>query len=273
MDDPSFTVMDELARTSGVVGVERLAALFTRREPDAAKTMSKTEVRKLANDVLKIKPDKQILQYPKERSGGAIHASAPNEVWQVDVADMRGFNVKGAKYTHMLVAVDVFTRKTYAAPMEAASSEQVVIVFKFWAGKGPLPKVCDTDKGPEFEGSFVAFLEEKKIQHRVKAPHDVNSIAVVDRKIQSIKKAVSGAMMEDEMSEVNVHWVRLLDAIVAGLNESPTEALHGKAPEDIKDESDVFDIQKAQAEKAEKMWRNFISRWTLWKKARRSARS
>ena len=60
MADPSFTVMDELARRSGVVGVERLAALFTKREPEAAKTMSKTEVRKLANDVLKIKPDKQI---------------------------------------------------------------------------------------------------------------------------------------------------------------------------------------------------------------------
>ena len=77
MDDPTRTVMDELARTSGVVGVERLAALFTRREPEAAKTMSKTEVRQMANDVLKVKPDKQILQYPKERSGGAIHASEP----------------------------------------------------------------------------------------------------------------------------------------------------------------------------------------------------
>ena len=62
MEDPTFTVMDELARTSGVVGVDRLAALFARREPDAAKTMSKGELRKLANDVLKNKPDKQILE-------------------------------------------------------------------------------------------------------------------------------------------------------------------------------------------------------------------
>ena len=37
--------MDELARTSGVVGVDRLAALFTRREPEAAKTVSKAEVK------------------------------------------------------------------------------------------------------------------------------------------------------------------------------------------------------------------------------------
>ena len=55
MDDPTKTVMDELARTSGVVGVERLAALFTRREPEAAKTMSKAEVRKMANEVLRVK--------------------------------------------------------------------------------------------------------------------------------------------------------------------------------------------------------------------------
>ena len=114
--------------------------------------MSKTELRKLANDVLKIKPDKQILTYPSERSGGAIHASAPNDVWQTDVADMRGFNVKGQIHTHMLVAVDVFTRKTYAAPMTAASSEQVVAVFKLWEHQfNVLPKVCDSDKGPEFE--------------------------------------------------------------------------------------------------------------------------
>ena len=45
MEDPSRTVMDELARTSGVVGVDRLAALFTRREPEAAKTMSKAVVK------------------------------------------------------------------------------------------------------------------------------------------------------------------------------------------------------------------------------------
>ena len=35
MEDPTKTVMDELARTSGVVGVERLAALFITRAPDA----------------------------------------------------------------------------------------------------------------------------------------------------------------------------------------------------------------------------------------------
>ena len=50
--------------------------------------MGMTEIKKLANEVLRVKPDKQILAYPAERSGGAVHASRPNEVWQIDLADM-----------------------------------------------------------------------------------------------------------------------------------------------------------------------------------------
>ena len=117
MEDPSKTLMDELARTSGVVGVDRLAALFVKRFPDAARIMSKTEVRKMANEVLRVKPDKQVLAYPAERSGGAVHASRPNAVWQIDLADMRTFNEKktGDVHTHMLVCVDVFSRFTRTA--------------------------------------------------------------------------------------------------------------------------------------------------------------
>ena len=125
MEDPTITVMDELARTSGITGVDRLAALFVKRHQDAAKTMSTTEVKKLASDVLKVKPDKQILAYPAERSGGAVHASRPNEVWQIDLADMRTFNQKRSdEHTHMLVCVDVFTRFTRTAALKGAKSRR-----------------------------------------------------------------------------------------------------------------------------------------------------
>ena len=90
------------------------------------------------------------------------------------------------------------------------------------------------------------------MQHRLKSPHDVNSIATVDRKIGQIKKAISGAMMEEEMSKVNLDWAELMPDIVKGLNEAPTEALRGKAPEDIKSEDAIFDVLKQNAEKQEK---------------------
>jgi len=149
MADPTATVMDELARTSGVTGVARLAGLFVKRHPEAAKVMSATEIRQLANEALKVKPDKQVLAYPKERSGGAVHASNPNEVWQTDLADMRTFNEKktGDLFTHMLVCVDVFSRFTRAVPLKGAKAEAVVKAFR---GFDRLPEVVDSDEGPDF---------------------------------------------------------------------------------------------------------------------------
>jgi len=279
MEDPTKTVMDELARTSGVVGVDRLAGLFVKREPDAAKTMSMTQIKKLANEVLRVKPDKQILQYPAERSGGAVHASQPNAVWQIDLADMRTFNMTktGAVHTHMLVCVDVFTLFTRTAALKGAKAEEVVKAFRAF---DRLPETVDSDSGPEFvsknPGSsheFEAYLRENHIAHRIKSPHDVNSIATVDRKIGQIKKAISGAMMEEEMTKVNLDWVELMPDIVKGLNEAPTEALRGKAPEDIKSEDAIFDVLKQNAEKQEKAEDKFHKQVDSVENLQRCARS
>ena len=92
----------------------------------------------MANRALKTKPDKQVLTFPAHRSGGGVHASSPHEVWQIDTADMRTFLQPGSKNpaTHLLVAVDVFTRKTFAKPMHGATAEQAAIALKEFIFKG-----------------------------------------------------------------------------------------------------------------------------------------
>ena len=75
----------------------------------------------------------------------------------------------------------------------------------------------------------------------------MNALATVDRKIQQIKKAIASMQMEQ-----NTPWRELLPKVVAGINESPSEALMGKAPVDVEgSENAIFDIQKANAAKAE----------------------
>ena len=96
--------LTELTKSSGVEGAERLAALFLKKHGDLARTMSMTKIKGLSNEVLKKGPGKQILQYPQNLSGGRIHASSPNEVWQADTASMFTF---GGGY--FLCVVDVFT--------------------------------------------------------------------------------------------------------------------------------------------------------------------
>ena len=95
--------------------------------------------------------------------------------------------------------MDVFSRFTRAAPLKGAKAEEVVRAFR---GFDRLCEVCDSDEGGEFQGVFSDYLKENHIEHRLKSPHDVNSIALVDRKIGQLKKSISGAMMEEEMTKV-----------------------------------------------------------------------
>ena len=81
----------------------------------------------------------------------------------------------------------------------------------------------------------------------MKDPKDTNALAVVDRKIQQIKTAISERMIEEG---ANTDWRTILPDIVKALNETPTEALHGHAPDDI-DAVAASDLQKANAAKAE----------------------
>ena len=92
-----------------------------------------------------------------------------------------------------MIAVDVFSRFVHAEPAKAASAEEAVRIFSSW----PKPQMLDTDGGPEWKGVFHAMLERNGVAHRIKSPQDTNALAVCDRKIQQIKTAISGRIMEE----------------------------------------------------------------------------
>ena len=92
-----------------------------------------------------------------------------------------------------MCAVDVFTRRTWAEPMVSATPGEVKRVLE---GIGENPRILDTDLGNEFKGELRQYLEDKSIAHRTKDPKDLNALAVCDRNIQQIKKAISSMQME-----------------------------------------------------------------------------
>ena len=187
------------------------------------------KLKKLSNEVLKLGPGKQILEYPQNLSGGRIHASSPNDTWQADTASM--FTYGGG---YFLCVVDVFTRRTWAEPMASATPGEVKRVLE---GIDEKPRVLDTDLGVEFKGEVIPYLKGKDIAHRTKDPKDLNALAGCDRKIQQIKKSISSMQMETKKD-----WKQLLPEVVKGINESPSEGALGKAHEDVaKDELAIFD--------------------------------
>ncbi len=92
--------------------------------------------------------------------------------------------------------------------MRGATADEALSAFKAFDA---LPKAVDTDDGTEFKQNFY------------KDPKDVNATAVVERRIHSIEKALSGMIIEEEHSD----WVKLLDNVIKAINESPSDALHG----------------------------------------------
>ncbi len=49
------------------------------------------------------------------------------------------------------------------------------------------PQVVSTDQDAAFAGPFNLMLEQQGIVHRYKDPRNINSLAVLDRAIQTVK--------------------------------------------------------------------------------------
>ena len=104
----------------------------------------------------------------------AIHAGA-TRVWQVDTAYMTQFQgthelvkFRGSK-DYFMIAVDVFTRFTRVHPCRTVTAQEAV---RWFDSLDVLPKMVDTDGGPEFKGVFQAWMDGKGVQHREKLAAD-----------------------------------------------------------------------------------------------------
>ena len=158
-----------LSEDTGIEGVERLAALYAKKHPGPH---TRAELRAAAKEALAPKASKQMLRFPKEpQSGGAIHASRENEVWQIDTAYMTQFQgthhtvkFRGSK-DYFMIAVDVFTRFTRVFPVATVTAKEAVAWFN---SLSELPRMVDSDAGKEGQGAFAEFLGQYKIAHRVK---------------------------------------------------------------------------------------------------------
>jgi len=94
------------------------------------------------------------------------------------------------------------------------------------------PGVISTDGGSEFSADFAEELVRRGIGQKIK--DGKNSIAIVDRAIQSLKLTVAKMMATQEGS-----WQKMLGRAVKAINDTPKAVLHHEAPSDVIDNDDV----------------------------------
>ena len=157
------------------------------------------------------------------RSVGQSAAEQPGSRLQADLIDFSK-NTKSKGYA--AVVTDVFTRKTWAEPLQTKDAASVKAATERILEKVPdVPNpVISTDQGKE----FFSIDSIPGVIHRTKVNGEVNSIAVVDRRIALLKQYLARDAVKG-----NSDWKTKLEPAVEALNENYTAAVHG-SPNDVK---------------------------------------
>ena len=125
-------------RSMGHVGAEKgHLALRQKAAQDGTQAPTLAAVREaIARDATK-----QVYARKKTLLQGRVAARRPDEVWQLDTLSMEPLSeVKGQQgMTHIVFAVDVFTRRLMATPVKSKDPEEIVEALKRLGVRGGRP--------------------------------------------------------------------------------------------------------------------------------------
>jgi ribonuclease HI/transposase InsO family protein len=157
-----------------------------------------------------------------------IPVTWPFACWGLDM--IGPFKKAQGGYTHVLVAIDKFTKWIEFKPISSLTSAKAVefiqdIIFRFG-----IPSSIITDLGSNFTSSeFFDFCEQKSIQ--------IKYASVAHRRANGQVERANGMILEalrkkffDKNEKFAGKWIRELPYVVWSLRTQPSRALHGNTP-------------------------------------------
>jgi hypothetical protein len=221
--------MQALRALSKELGSPGVLALYT-----AARKRGIVVTRQQTRELVEKQGERQIFT-SVQPSAGKTAAESEFARFQADVIDQRndGGTEGEVVAKDILVVVNVFSREVYARAMpNKTAAETKKALVSILATIGGVPGVLSTDGGLEFSGAFAAELKRKGIAHKIK--DGTNSISIVDRAVQSLKKVLARMMATQKGS-----WQQLLGKAVKATNDTPKEVLHHESPAEVLSNPDV----------------------------------
>jgi transposase InsO family protein len=145
--------------------------------------------------------------------------------------DMIGpFKKAQGGHTHVLVAIDKFTKWIEYTPIASLTSAKAVefiqdIIFRF-----RIPNSIITDLGSNFTSSeFFDFCEQRSIQIKYASVAHPRANGQVERANGMILEALREKVF-DKNEKFAGKWIRELPYVVWSLRTQPSRALHGNTP-------------------------------------------
>ena len=175
--------------------------------------------------------------FPRRR----IISRFPFEYFMADLIEYPRSTTKRINrgYVYILILIDCFTKKIYAAPMKNKTKEASADAFNsILKNFDQFPKHIITDGGLEFFNSLVQKLFRTFGINHFKSPTlTAWKTSMAERAIQTLKSRFEKIF--DKRGERR--WIDVLDDVVANYNATPHRSI-GIAPQDVTDENrdDVY---------------------------------
>lgn len=154
-----------------------------------------------------------------------ITASAPYEIFQIDLIDYQKYSKTNKGYKYVLIAVDVFTRKAYAIPIKTKQPNDVLEGF-IEIIEEEQPLVITHDDGNEWKGVFKNFIEKHDIIEITTETGNHNALGIIDRFTRTIKEMIYKYMVANDTTT----YILVLDKLIELYNNKPHTAIDNIKP-------------------------------------------
>ena len=163
-------------------------------------------------------------------SDGKIAASRSGIRLMADLISFVGRKKQPEEWKYVLIVVDVFSRRAFVEKLRDNQSNTVLAAFRRIVSRngGVTGEELSTDGGKEFFGpKFQEYLQDKGTVHTVKK--GTNSIAAVDRCIQSIKRILASLQQNSDKG-----WSAFISKACELYNDREHAHLYGESPDGLK---------------------------------------
>lgn len=175
----------------------------------------------------------------KKKSVFPILTSQPNDIWQMDLIDMRKYSDKG--YNWILTVVDLFSKYLFAVQLKQKTDDEVVQALESIL-KQNKPKKIQSDNGPEFKNKLMhELLKQYKVFQYFGRTYTPQSQGAVERVNRTLKELIFAGFIRGGFAS----WVSPLQNYVDNINSTVHSTTRFK-PNYLANEPKEEDITKAE---------------------------
>jgi hypothetical protein len=151
----------------------------------------------------------------KQKTVKPIITGHPNQRYQIDLVDMSAYAYWNGGYHFLLTIVDLFSKRAWVYALKNKTAAGVNTKIKHLLEHGNIPKVLQSDRGPEFL-SLGPILAKYGTKHVMSQPYKPTSQGAVESFNKTLKRLLFGWMTQYKTKK----WIDILYNILDNYNNS-----------------------------------------------------